>query len=191
MTAMASTAPPIIQPGPSPIPSTNPLFPAPFLSAPFLPTGLAGAPPQYVSPHLARRVRMRPESGAAAMARAEVAAAIRAWGVAVDPDVAILLTSELVTNAVTHGAALRAPETPGPDPGSGGTAAQVVLAITACATGLRVDVQDGSTDFPVLHVVGEQEESGRGLLLVASLSANWGCYRTPAGKAVYFTLDTQ
>ena len=26
------------------------------------------------------------------------------------------------------------------------------------------------------------------LMLVASLSATWGIYRTPTGKAVYFTL---
>jgi hypothetical protein len=25
-------------------------------------------------------------------------------------------------------------------------------------------------------------------MLVASLSTDWGCYQTPAGKAVYFTL---
>ena len=31
-------------------------------------------------------------------------------------------------------------------------------------------------------------ESGRGLHLVASLADEWGFYRTPAGKAVYFTL---
>jgi hypothetical protein len=31
-------------------------------------------------------------------------------------------------------------------------------------------------------------ETGRGLKLVASLSDEWGYYRTPAGKAVYFTM---
>jgi hypothetical protein len=31
-------------------------------------------------------------------------------------------------------------------------------------------------------------ETGRGLLLVATLSAEWGFYRTATGKAVYFTL---
>ena len=34
-------------------------------------------------------------------------------------------------------------------------------------------------------------ETGRGLLLVASLSADWGFCRTLAGKAVYFTLTFQ
>jgi hypothetical protein len=31
-------------------------------------------------------------------------------------------------------------------------------------------------------------ETGRGLVLVDALSTGWGCYRTPAGKAVYFIL---
>jgi hypothetical protein len=31
-------------------------------------------------------------------------------------------------------------------------------------------------------------EADRGLALVATLSTEWGFYRTPAGKAVYFTL---
>jgi hypothetical protein len=34
-------------------------------------------------------------------------------------------------------------------------------------------------------------ETGRGLILVATLSTEWGSFRTPAGKAVYFTLAFQ
>ena len=34
-------------------------------------------------------------------------------------------------------------------------------------------------------------ETGRGLMLVDSLSDEWGSFRTPAGKAVYFTLAPQ
>jgi hypothetical protein len=34
-------------------------------------------------------------------------------------------------------------------------------------------------------------EAGRGLMLVTSLSNDWGWYRTSAGKAVYFTLEFQ
>jgi anti-sigma regulatory factor (Ser/Thr protein kinase) len=105
--------------------------------------------------------------------------AIRAWRVPVDPDVAVLLTSELVTNAVKHGSP---------------TAGTFVLLTIACdPSGLRVDVHDGSGDLPVLDtgLIDEalaEAETGRGLLLVTSLSAEWGFYRTPTGKAVYFTL---
>lgn len=116
---------------------------------------------------------------APAVARSVVEDAIRTWRVPVDADVAILLTSELVTNAVTHG-------TP--------TAGTFVLLTIACdAAGLRVDVHDGSGDLPVLAAgllddAPAEAETGRGLLLVTTLSAEWGSYRTPAGKAVYFTL---
>jgi anti-sigma regulatory factor (Ser/Thr protein kinase) len=117
---------------------------------------------------------------AAAVARSVVEDAVRAWRVPVDPDVAVLLTSELVTNAVTHGT---------PTPGT-----FVLLTIVCDAVALRVEVHDGSDDLPVLDTglldAGPVEaETGRGLLLVTSLSAEWGFYRTPAGKAVYFTLE--
>jgi anti-sigma regulatory factor (Ser/Thr protein kinase) len=177
MTAMALTV------SPGPVRPADPCFPA----DPFFPADAARTSPQF-----ARRVRLSAEPGSAAMARAEVAAAIRAWGIDVDPDVALLLTSELVTNAVTHGAAARDPR----DADPGDPAGQVILAITADAAGLRVDVHDGSADPPVLTMAaldtgGADQESGRGLLLVTSLSAEWGCYPTPAGKAVYFTLDAK
>jgi anti-sigma regulatory factor (Ser/Thr protein kinase) len=171
MTAMAPTVPP------RPVRAEDPFFA----------TGTVRTSPQF-----ARCVRLSPGPEAAAMARAEVAAAIRAWGIDVDPDVALLLTSELVTNAVTHGVAAR--DRRDPSAGRGDTAVPVTLAITADAAGLRVDVHDGSADppllkMPALEVAGEERESGRGLLLVMSLCTEWGCYPTPAGKAVYFTMD--
>lgn len=137
-------------------------------------------------PMSARRCRIpiMANPAAPAAARSVVKDAIRTWRVPVDPDIAVLLTSELVTNAVTHGSP---------------TAGTFVLLTIACdAAGLRVDVHDGSGDLPVLDAglietdpLGEgpdEAETGRGLLLVTTLSAEWGFYRTPAGKAVYFTL---
>jgi len=120
------------------------------------------------------RVRLTKGPAAAAEARSQVQAAIRAWDIPVDPAVAVLLTSELVTNAIRH----EASET-------------VTLAI-ACSCGqLRVDVSDTSRALPVLVDAPVDAEAGRGLMLVATLSADWGVYRTPAGKAVYFTLEFQ
>jgi hypothetical protein len=40
---------------------------------------------------------------------------------------------------------------------------------------------------PVRASASVDAETGRGLVLVGTLSAEWGFYRTPAGKAVYFT----
>ena len=112
---------------------------------------------------------------AAGEARSQVKAAICAWNVPVEESVAVLLTSELVTNAVTHGTLA--------------VGTFVILTVGCDAAGLRVDVHDGSSDLPVLDLVSAEAETGRGLLLVTSLSAEWGFYRTSAGKAVYFTLD--
>jgi anti-sigma regulatory factor (Ser/Thr protein kinase) len=118
-----------------------------------------------------RRILMAAGPAAAAEARRQVRATIHAWDVPVDPDVAVLLTSELVTNAIRHQA--------------GGT---VLLTITCICGQLRVDVHDTSCSMPVLLDVRPDEEAGRGLMLVASLSTDWGVHRTCAGKGVYFTL---
>ena len=140
------------------------------------------------SVRLCRVVRLASRLSAVAAARTEVETAICAWCVAVDPDVAILLTSELVTNAVTHAAARSGRN--GRAARRGGAADAVLLVIAADDAGLRVDVHDGSVDLPVLADCPAEAdaETGRGLLLVTSLSAEWGFYRTPGGKAVYFTL---
>ena len=49
-----------------------------------------------------RRIALPAGPAAAAEARRQVRTAICTWGIPVDPDVAILLTSELVTNAILH-----------------------------------------------------------------------------------------
>ena len=120
---------------------------------------------------LCRRVRLTTGPAAAAESRNQLRAAICAWNVPVDPDVAVLLTSELVTNAIRH-------ET-------GGT---ITLAVTCSGDQLRVEVHDTSCFVPVPVDAAPDAETGRGLMLVESLSAEWGCYPTPTGKAVYFTL---
>ena len=117
------------------------------------------------------RVRLTAGPAAAAEARRQVQAAIRTWDILVDPDVAVLLTSELVTNAIRH-------EVTG----------IIMLAITCSCGQLRVDVHDTSRVLPMLVDAPVDAEAGRGLMLVTTLSAEWGFYRTPAGKAVYFTL---
>jgi hypothetical protein len=111
--------------------------------------------------HPLRRISLRLGPAAAAEARRQVEAAVYAYRTPVDVSVAVLLASELVTNAIRHQA---------------GETAELVI---DCARGqLRVDVHDTSGSL-------------RGLMLVATLSADWGYYRTPAGKAVYFTLAGQ
>jgi len=118
-----------------------------------------------------RRILLSAGPDAAAKARRHVRAALYAWDVPVDPSVAVLLTSELVTNAITH----EIGET-------------VMLVISCTWNQLRIDVHDTSPSMPVPVNAPLDAEAGRGLLLVSSLSTEWGWYRTCSGKAVYFTL---
>jgi anti-sigma regulatory factor (Ser/Thr protein kinase) len=129
-----------------------------------------------------RRVRLTREPSAAAEARSQVRTAIRDWKVPVDPDIAILLTSDLVTNAILHG--------------DGET---ITLAIRCARGHLRIDVYDRSRYMPAAgDIPGDtpgdapgDAQAANGLVLVAALSADWGSFRTPAGKAMYFTLALQ
>src|SRR5258706_300595 len=50
-----------------------------------------------------RRLRLIRKPTSVAEARNQVRAVIRTWKVPVDPDIALLLTSDLVTSAITHG----------------------------------------------------------------------------------------
>jgi Histidine kinase-like ATPase domain len=118
------------------------------------------------------RVRLTAGPAAAGQARRQVRAAIRARRAPVDPDVAVLLTSDLVTNAIRHEA-------------SGDT---VTLAINCSGGELRVDVHGSSRSRPSRADARVDQEIGPGLILVATLSDEWGSYRTPGGAAVYFTL---
>ena len=119
----------------------------------------------------ARRISLSTGPVAPARARRHVRAAIYAWDVPVEETTAVLLTSELVTNAIRHE-----------------TGETVMLAISCACGRFRVDVHDTSCFLPIPVHGPADAEAGRGLMLVSSLSSQWGFYPTPAGKAVYFTL---
>jgi anti-sigma regulatory factor (Ser/Thr protein kinase) len=117
------------------------------------------------------RVPLLAAPAAAAQARTLVTNAIRDWDIPVDPQVAGLLTSELVTNAIRHE-----------------NGEMIRLFVTSSWGHLRVYVHDTCRTPPLRVDAPTDAEAGRGLMLVASLSSDWGHYRTPTGKAVYFTL---
>jgi hypothetical protein len=118
-----------------------------------------------------RRILMTRRPAAAAEARRQVRAIIRAWEVPVDPDIAVLLTSDLVTHAI-----------------AGWDSETITLAVRCSRDQLRVDVYD--TSLPLPMAVDEQAsgQAWPGLALVASLSAEWGSFLTFTGKAMYFAL---
>ncbi len=86
-----------------------------------------------------------------------------------DGDEAVLLTSELAANAVRHGA--------------GELRVSVRIGDV-----IRVEVGDDSPVLPERLAPDARAESGRGLQLVAALSASWGAERRGEGKVVWFTL---
>jgi serine/threonine-protein kinase RsbW len=132
----------------------------------------AMAPPRPTE-LLHRRIKLAADPRAAAEARKEIRVAIAIWDVPVDSEIASLLVSELVTNAVTHD----------------GAAGVVVMAIRCARGRLRVDVHDASGVLPEPELdTPVDAETGRGLMLVDTLADEWGFYRTPGGKAVYFSL---
>lgn len=91
-------------------------------------------------------------------------------------DVARLLTSELVTNAVQHTQSRR----------PGGTVTLVVIDV---ADGIRVEVSDEGSARSVPVVRDDlTDTNGRGLFLVQSLADEWGYLSATGGTTVWFRL---
>ncbi|MEU3922183.1 SpoIIE family protein phosphatase [Streptomyces sp. NPDC029004] len=118
-----------------------------------------------------------PVGRSVATARAFVRDTLQGWGHADVVDDAVVLTSELVTNAVVHA----------------GTAADVLCLRTD--DGVRVEVGDRypEREIPLQGsgrvIVSPDRENGRGLLLCAALASRWGVEYTPTHKQVWFQLD--
>jgi anti-sigma regulatory factor (Ser/Thr protein kinase) len=86
---------------------------------------------------------------------------------------AILMISELVTNAVRH------------------ARAAVLVLVTDHHHTVHVSVTD---DNPTLPVAGEPEHrstSGRGLGIVDTLADRWGIIPTSDGKTIWFEIDVR
>ena len=92
-------------------------------------------------------------------------------------DTAVLLTSELVTNSVTHSSSRC----------NGGT---VTLIIVEAAGGVRIEVADQGSDLSSPVVRGDVYASdGHGLFLVQTLADQWGYLREQSGTMVWFWLS--
>jgi len=129
--------------------------------------GGASAPsvrPRQISVELANSAKSVP------LARSVVIDLLRRNGGDSAVDVAGLLTSELVTNAVIH------------------SATSVGLLAILSEHRLRVEASDRSPTAPVVRTAAPDDTSGRGLVVVASLSTEWGYEMHPTGKSVWFEL---
>lgn len=113
---------------------------------------------------------LAPTVGAAAAARGVVRDLLRGAGHTDLVEVACLLTSELVANAVTH------------------SGAPVELVVDLDELRLVVEVVDGTGDLPEPCDARPHDEHGRGLAMVSSLADEWGVEPTPEGKSVWFSI---
>ncbi|WP_203717826.1 ATP-binding protein [Asanoa siamensis] len=109
---------------------------------------------------------------AAAAARRAVLEALDRWKLAHLADDALLVTTELIQNAVRHA-------------GTGG-----VLVVRRCAAGLRIEVADGSREQPTPRAPDPERIGGRGLSIVAAVACAWGTLTRTGhpGKVVWAEL---
>lgn len=119
------------------------------------------------------RLALPPDVPTVRLARQATRDTLAAWQLSHLEDAAVLLVSELVTNAVRHAR----------DTGAIG------LELASVGTGLRMEVQDGDPHWRLKPSSADDDESGFGFVLVDSLAGRWGIRRVSAGKAVWVELD--
>jgi anti-sigma regulatory factor (Ser/Thr protein kinase) len=109
---------------------------------------------------------------AAALARRTVADVLHTWWLRDEAWIydALLLTSELVGNAVRHG----------------GT--RVALELSLDTRHLQIAVSDGCSVLPAQRGAGDADESGRGLMIIQAIASDWGVQETDGGKRVWVRL---
>ncbi|MDX3642463.1 ATP-binding protein [Streptomyces sp. MB09-02B] len=105
--------------------------------------------------------------------RSATASQLGHWGLLAAADEAELVVTELATNVVRH-------------VGEGASAA---LVLEQRGERLRIEVHDKSRAVPILRPARCDEECGRGLHLLAALTADWGTVLTAMGKAVWCEVE--
>ncbi|HWE53862.1 MAG TPA: ATP-binding protein [Acidimicrobiales bacterium] len=115
-------------------------------------------------------IEMAGDTASIRQARSFVTATLAAWHLERISERAVLLVSELATNAVLHAR----------------TPFRLSVRFDDSVT---VEVTDGSAEFPKVETSDRDGDRGRGLLLVSRLASDWGSRSESAGKTVWFSLD--
>lgn len=122
------------------------------------------------------RIDLEHDSSAPRTARLFLVKVLRGWGVSSEAiERSQLLVSELVSNAVLHGA--------GP----------VQLRASKAGAGLgalRIEVSNGGRGRPRMRRVTNEDLCGRGLLIVDGLSDGWGTKNIDGRTLVWFELNS-
>ncbi len=119
----------------------------------------------------ASSTRLTADLRSARAARTFVRSALDGWGMGNVAEIVTLLVSELVTNAVVH------------------ARSEVDVAVQLTPDGARVEVSDHSEEAPVVRAAESEDESGRGMAIVDSLSRAWGVRSRPdGGKTIWFEV---
>lgn len=119
------------------------------------------------------RVTLQTEPHAPRLAREAAQQALIEWRLTHLADAAVLLVSELVTNAVRHA---RTPVT------------EMGLWLESDGEWLCIEVEDADPRWPQPRTLTGPEESGFGFVLVDALADKWGVYETGTGKVVWAEL---
>jgi anti-sigma regulatory factor (Ser/Thr protein kinase) len=106
-------------------------------------------------------------------------ATLREWGMAALTDLAELVVSELVTNALRHGI---------PSARKLGAEQVVRLRLLAQAPFVMCMVTDPERAIPVLREADTAAESGRGLTVVEACCVRWGWHLLDEGGKVVWAL---
>jgi hypothetical protein len=107
------------------------------------------------------------------IARSHARNAVRDWSLEILADAVELIVSEMTTNAVRasadvegqHAASGQVPDAP-----------RMRLWLTSDRHSVLIQVWDGDHRHPTCQDPAPDAESGRGMLLIKALSAQWGCY---------------
>jgi serine/threonine-protein kinase RsbW len=127
-------------------------------------------------PHRTRYTALPATEQAPGLARQATRETLPAWQLAQLEETALLLVSELVTNAVRH---------------ARNQGRMIALRLETTAGGLRIEVHDGDSRWPQPGTPDGLAESGFGFVLVDALSRTWGVTDLAVGKAVWAELDTR
>jgi PAS domain S-box-containing protein len=116
--------------------------------------------------------RLPPQPSSVAEARRHVRDFLEGAGREDLLEPALLLVSEIVTNALLHA----------------GT--EVDLSGRLEGSGVRIEVGDGSTHLPSRRRYAPTSGTGRGLLMLESMVDDWGVTRRDQGKTVWFQISS-